>query len=228
MKDNKSVEKTHFDNMRDVRYCEIFLMCGNAGSNVYNTAGLNNEKNPNDTSPHSIVANFSTEAVKEQYQVQGVFLNGPRHFTMDSFDILMGTEVRDFNGLKARWVNALYLQPGVNLSANSNKTAYIPSTAKRNSTWFFDKGKPAFILDDPNGTAWVMKSYSNIVDKNLTYKNLPTLGTKLKLPPGWKYRAKALPENLTMVPVNGTARITQDELQNTYDACDKGACNYKL
>ena len=73
-----------------------------------------------------------------------------------------------------------------------------------------------------------MKSYTDIVDKNLTYNDLQTLGTKLKMPPGWKYRVEVLPENLTMVPVNGTARITQDELQNTYDACDNGACNVKL
>jgi len=102
MKDGESTEVIHFDNMRDMRYCEVFLMCGDVGANVYNKIGLNNEVNPKDTCPDSIMANFSTEAVMEQYDVQGVFLNGPRNFILDSMNIPTGTKVRDFNGLKAR------------------------------------------------------------------------------------------------------------------------------
>ncbi|HTS53024.1 MAG TPA: hypothetical protein VMH26_07105, partial [Burkholderiales bacterium] len=37
---------------------------------------------------------------------------------------------------------------------------------------------------------WVMQAYSLLVDKNLAYDDLKTLDTKLKLPPGWKYRVK--------------------------------------
>jgi hypothetical protein len=101
-------------------------------------------------------------------------------------------------------------------------------TVDRESTWFFDKGKPVFILDDPNGTVWVMKSYTDVMDEDLTYEDLDTLDTRLELPEGWSYRVEVLDEDLTMAPVNGTARITQDELQNTYDACDEGACNLQL
>jgi len=213
--------------MRDVRYCEVFLMCGDAGSNVYNTASLNNKKDPKDTCPKELLANFSTEAVKEQYQVQGVFLNGPRYFLMDSMNIPTGTKVRDFNGLEARWMTNLQLPPGIRVGAGKTETAYVPSTVERKSEFFFDRCKPVFILDDPNGTAWVMKSYSKSVDPNLTYDGLQTLGTRLKLPPGWKYRVEVRDQDLTIAPVNGTQRITQDELQNTYDACDEGACTYK-
>jgi hypothetical protein len=72
-----------------------------------------------------------------------------------------------------------------------------------------------------------MKTYTDSVDKNLTYENLTTLNTKLKLPPGWSHRSPVLPENLTMVPVNGTTRITQDDLVDMYDAIDNGNINYK-
>ena len=44
-------------------------------------------------------------------------------------------------------------------------------------------------------------------------------GNKLKLPPGWKYRVKVLDQDLTIKAVNGVAHITQDDLQNAYDAC---------
>lgn len=104
MKDGESAELMHFDNLRNLHYCEIFLMCGDAGSGVYNTTGLNNEKNPKDTCPDSIMVNFSTEAVKKQYDVPGVSLNPPRYFLLDSVDIPTGTKVRDFSGLKARWM----------------------------------------------------------------------------------------------------------------------------
>ncbi|WP_148705483.1 hypothetical protein [Methanosarcina siciliae] len=204
-----------------MHYCEIFLMCGDAGSGVYNTTDLNNEKNPKDTCPDSIMVNFSTEAVKKQYDVPGVSLNPPRYFLLDSVDIPTGTKVRDFSGLKARWM--ANLQAG----AISGGQPYIPATIERKSTWFFEKNKPVFILDDPEGTSWVMKSYTDFVDKNLKYENLETLGERLKLPSGWSYRARVLDEDLILRPFKGIARIVQDELQNTYDALDEGTCNYQ-
>ena len=35
----------------------------------------------------------------------------------------------------------------------------------------FEKGKPVFILDDPDGTPWVMQAYSAIVDPSLTHRH---------------------------------------------------------
>ena len=43
------------------------------------------------------------------------------------------------------------------------------------------------------------------------------LGSKLELPPGWKFRVKVLNEDLTIRAVNGIAHIVQDDLENTYD-----------
>ena len=76
-----------------------------------------------------------------------------------------------------------------------------------------------FILDNPTGTPWIMQAWSMIVDPKLSYDELPKLGQKLKLLPGWKYRTKVLDQDLTIRAVNGIAHITQDELENTYDAC---------
>ena len=39
---------------------------------------------------------------------------------------------------------------------------------------------------------WVMKTYLNIVDLNLTYEDFKSCGTRLKLPSGWKYRISVL------------------------------------
>jgi len=95
----------------------------------------------------------------------------------------------------------------------------------------FDKGKPIFILDDPDGMPWVMQAYSLVVDPNLTYNDLQTLDKKLKLPPGWKYRVKVLDQDLGIGAIDGVAHIVQDDLEGTYNACfeadNKKNCTYK-
>ena len=90
----------------------------------------------------------------------------------------------------------------------------------------FDKGKPVFILDDPEGNPRVMHAYSLIVDPNLKYDSLNDLGSRLKLPPGWKFRVKVLDQDLTIRAVDGIAHILQDDLQNTYDLCTGGAASF--
>ena len=40
----------------------------------------------------------------------------------------------------------------------------------------FEKGKPVSILDDPQGTPWVMQAFWDIVDSNLTNDQWEKLG----------------------------------------------------
>ena len=53
------------------------------------------------------------------------------------------------------------------------------------------------------------------------------MGPKLKLPDGWKYRVVTLDKDLNITTPGGFAWITQDNLQNTYDACKDKACNFQ-
>ncbi|MGO9572208.1 MAG: hypothetical protein ACLP5H_32220 [Desulfomonilaceae bacterium] len=48
------------------------------------------------------------EALKKQYEILGVHVNGPKLWMLDWIDVPVGTE-RDFNGLRARWVSLLDL-----------------------------------------------------------------------------------------------------------------------
>jgi hypothetical protein len=83
----------------------------------------------------------------------------------------------------------------------------------------------------PEGTVWVMQASSRIVDKNLNYDDLKTLDKKLKLPAGWKYRVKVLDQDLGIGAIDGIAHVTQDDLENTYNACfeanNQKNCSYK-
>ena len=60
-----------------------------------------------------------------------------------------------------------------------------------------------------------MQSFAQIVDKTLTYEQLPNLASKLKLPTGWSYSTRTLTEDLTLNS-NGLATIVNDNLANSY------------
>lgn len=225
--DGKNANVMHFDNLRAMRYCEVFLIGGDAvtkdlNANFYNTTDLNNAANPRDTCPTAMWAKVDAEALKKQYDVLGVFKNGPRGWTPDWIELPTGTE-RDFNGLKARWMGNVQLPK----EFGKGSVAYNPTTVSRKSKMGFVKGQPVFIVESPDGMPWVMQAWSNIVDPKLTYADLQNLGSKLKLAPGWKFRVKVLDQDLMILAVNGKARIVQDDLENTYDACFETACSYK-
>jgi len=194
-----------FNDVRGYRFAEVFLQC-NQTSPCYNTVGLNYMGDRKDSVPDSLLANFSVADVAAQYKVPSVYLNGPKIWMLDSIIIETGEQVRDFDGIKARWM-------AYSEEAGATKP-YEPFTIARTSTFFWDGGKPAYILDDPSGTPWVLKSYN---PKYVSDSDLNTLDKKLDLPQGWKFRVVTLPADLIETPVNGTAWIMHDELMGVWD-----------
>jgi hypothetical protein len=60
------------------------------------------------------------------------------------------------------------------------------------------------------------------------FDELGTLGSRLKLPRGWKFRAPVLEQDLILTPdKDGIAHITQDDFGNTYDRAGGPYSNYK-
>ena len=162
--------------------------------------------------------------VKDQYHVLASFKNGPRLWTLDWIEVDMGKEL-DFGGMKARWVNWLDLK---GLSIKPGEADYKNITVGRHTKFGFDKGKQVFVLEDPDGNPWVMKSMSLITHPDQKFDELGTLGSRLKLPPGWKFRAPVLEQDLVLTPdKDGVAHITQDDFGNTYDRAGGPYSNYK-
>jgi hypothetical protein len=230
--DGKNAKMMRFDNLYNYRYCEVFLIGGNPltkdlAAGVYNTTGLNNAANPDDSCPAGMWAKVDPEALKKQYDVLGVFKNGPRFWMYDWIELPVGTQ-RDLDGLQARWMAHVQLPKDF---GKTGSTFYKPTTVERKSNQGYKKGATIFILDDPDGTPWIMQAYSLIVAPNLTVEDLKTLDKKLKLPPGWKYRVKVLDQDLEIGAINGVARIVQDDLEGTYNACfetdNQKNCTYK-
>jgi hypothetical protein len=225
--DGSDAQILTYEGLRAVRYCELFFITGNPETglkaNFVNTSGLNNQADPKDTCPPEIWDKITPESLKSQYQVVGVFKNGPRNWTVDTIELPAGG-VGTYDGLQARWLGKVKLPRGF---GKAGATAYNPTTVARKSVMHFEAGQPVFILDGPDGTPWVMQAFTTLVDPSLDYAGLQTLGDKLKLAEGWSFRVKVLDEPLTIHAVKGIATIVQDDLQGTYDACKEGSCGYQ-
>ena len=227
--DGADAKMVTFKDVRGLRYTEMFLIGGNAitkalAANVYNTFGLNGGGTAGDSCPDALLDKVDVKSVKGQYGMLASFKNGPRRWTLDWFEGATGKEL-DFGGMKARWVNWLDLK---GLSTKPGEAAYKYITVTRHTKFGFDKGKPVFILEDPEGNSWVMKSFSLITHPDQKFEELGTLGSRLKLPPGWKFRAPVLEQDLILTPdKDGIAHITQDDFGNTYDRVGGPYSNYK-
>lgn len=226
--DDVGAELMRFEGVRGQRYTEIFLIGGHAITKklvggVYNTVGLNSPGGTGDSCPQEVLDKVDVDALKEQYDVLSVFKNGPRLWCLDWVEVRTGVE-RDFDGLKARWV--MWLDVPKEMRKHES-VAYKTVHGKRDTQLGINKGSPAFILDDPDGESWVMKSASLILDPTQTYESLKDLGDRLTPPPGWKFRAVVLDQDLVLTSDNGNIKITQDELGNTYDRVGGPFSNYK-
>lgn len=222
-------EMMTFAGQRDVQYCEVWLFTGTPETGIegtyYNTSELNNSADKMNTCPSDVWEKVTVKGLEGTWDVLGAYKNGPRGWTFDSATIPVGP-VETFEGLEARWWGAGRLPKGVDLKV-AHMTPYEALKSFRKSSFTFEAGKPLFILEDAEGTPWVMQAYGKIVDPDLTYAGLSDLADKLEPPTGWKFRVATPDRDLLISTPQGYNWIVQDELQNTYDACKEGACNFQ-
>ena len=228
--DNAQVSELKFDGLMGSRYTEVLLVFGNVLTSnymagVYNTVGLNgaNPAGGGDSTPAAILDKIDMKKVKEDNGALSTVKNGPRLWTIDYVGVKVGKE-RDFQGLKARWVMWFPIPDAIR---EGKDLSYAVMDAKRDTSMGIRKGSRAYILDDPMGNTFVMKSASLIKDPNQKFEDLKDLGSRLKLPPGWKFRTVVLEQDLVFMTENGMAHITQDEIGNTYDRVGGPYSNYK-
>lgn len=200
-------------NVRDARYCEIIPVVRDGFrlvATVYNTLGLN------DCPPEKWDA--ITEAdMRRHFGALTAVLNGPRHFLMDA---IMGDgataagETIEVGGLQMTERASLELSVFDLL-----RGAYQEKKVDRETLYLFKARSPVFVLTAPDESRYAMQAYSQIVDKDLTYAALDKLGSRLKLPLGWRYSVM-VPEADLVLNSRGQAIVVQDELQNTYQKID--------
>jgi hypothetical protein len=203
--------------MRDDRYCEILFMHAAgplARGCVYTTYGLN------DCPPAQWEALDSNELVRE-YQVDQAIMNGPRFWVMDRFTIDTQGSSMGIDGLEMKPGASIDMPRGALLGSHAQRP-YTETSVVRNTTFTYAANQPVYKLVNeavsPQRT-YIMQSYSQIADPTLTMNQLATLASTLALPSGWSYVVET-PTSDIVLTSGGTAYVTQDSLQNTYQRMD--------
>ena len=189
------------------RYGEVLLVrMAESGpeAEVYNTFPLND-------CPAELWDALDAEALAKENGAVAALLNGPRYWLMSDIEKNSDgpQETKSFGGID------MIRQATVKLSSMS-PAPYTVNQVDRRAVFTFRAGRPVFELVDPQGQRWVMQTWSQVVDKNLTLDDLPGLATRLQLPDGWRYETRTLTSPLTVDTTTRAAHVTQDQLTNSY------------
>lgn len=156
-------------------------------------------------------AKISTDDVKKNFVATAVIKNGPRFWVMDEITGYYNGEQKNIAGHPMN-------QPGIlNLSTNDlkNRAPYRIHQINRKTDYTYFKGQKIYELVSDKGEVYTMQAGSREIDKNLTINDLDNIGSRLKLPAGWKYQVLVLQADVTY-KIDGTAYVIQDDLQDTY------------
>lgn len=205
-------------NLRDSRYCEVLLGFGGLfvpkQLEVYNTIGLND-------CPEDKWSKLREAQIKSETKATFVKLNGPRFWVLDNFvgSNLINPNVRSFGGIEMREAGVLQVSLG---DVIGSRVPYQEHHVHRKTISRFKAGLPVFQLIDSKGSIYFMQSYS-LEKVALSYDILAGLGSKLKLPSGWRFRSVVLKDDYFLKAENDQATVLQDELLNTYQKSSENA-----
>ncbi len=189
------------------RYGEVLLVTpGEAGpqATVYNSFGLND-------CPAELWSALDAQSIATENGAATALLNGPRYWLMNSIEKApQGPRIiKNFGGIE------MLLQATVLLTA-MNPAPYTANQVNRHAVFTFDAGEEVYELQDPAFRRWVMQTWSQIVDPDLSRADLPQLGERLNLPEGWTYQARVLTGPLRIDTATRAAQVLQDDLKNSY------------
>ncbi|GCE07461.1 haloalkane dehalogenase [Dictyobacter aurantiacus] len=198
--------------MHGARYGEVLLVSphlSHVEATVYNTLGLND-------CPDELWRQLDPEAIKKEHKARFVILNGPRYFLMDQIGSAdVSQEHTTFGGLQMRRMAIVRIPLASAVRGGLKQKPYTENTVARTTDYVYNRGREVYELVTPDGTTYIMQSYSLKVDPTLKEEDLKTLGDRLKLPAGWQYRVRRL-DHEYILPIRGQAYVIQDDLQNSY------------
>jgi hypothetical protein len=194
-------------NLSGKRYGEVLLVTpGEAGpqATVYNSYPLND-------CPAELWSELDANVIAAENGAATALLNGPRYWLMNSIDKASQAPrmVKTFGGID------MLLQATVLLSA-MDPAPYSANQVHRHTVFTYDADEEIYELHDPALRRWVMQTWSQIVDPNLSRADLPGLGDRLELPEGWTYQSRKLTSPLTIDTTTHAAQVLQDDLKNSY------------
>jgi hypothetical protein len=189
------------------RYGEVLLVTpGEAGPQaaVYNSFGLND-------CPAELWSALDAKAIAAENGAATALLDGPRYWLMNEIErpTKVMRMIKNFGGIE------MALQAQTVLSG-LNPQPYTANQVHRHSVSAFDVGEEVYELHDPALRRWVMQTWSQVVDPNLSRADLPRLGERLDLPDGWTYQTRTLTSPLRIDTTTHAAQVLQDDLTNSY------------
>lgn len=199
------------DDLRNVRYCEVIPVFKDGTTlnvEVYNTLGLND-------CPADAWQKLDAEKMAEQYGAKVVKLNGPRYWVINKLvggGATANGKVADFGGIQMALRATLQTKIW---EGSVGEKLYTPNEVHRTTVYTYRAGNMVYELVAPNGDVYMMQSYAQMADPKLTIADLENLGSRLKLPQGWTYRARTLDADVQL-EANGLAYVINDDLYNAY------------
>ncbi|MEM8859252.1 MAG: hypothetical protein AAGD96_13075 [Chloroflexota bacterium] len=210
-----AVTQTQFssipDDMHGQRYCEIvptYRSGLNISVEVYVTSGHNE-------CPADLWGAIDADAIADEYGAFSVKKNGPRYWVINEAHTHSTTGrgiTVAFDGMEMRRAAAIETSF---LDVIGRGDSYFESEVQRTTTFVYYAGTMVYELTSPDGEAYRMQSFSQIIDPMLSLDDLQNLGERLELPAGWQFEASVLTEE-SRLDANGLAIVIQDELENTY------------
>lgn len=210
-------------NWRGRAFYEVLFMNrvpgGPAGvGNYFNSIGTPFEA-PSDVTDARF-RELNAEALRREYGGDGVFFNGPRRFVAN------GVTGIAYNNCATRVMNSIpfYLYgsfevPNFEAFVTTAPPAYRPLVSRRTNTFIFNAGEQVHELITPESQVYTMFSLSLKVDPNNSLERLATLGERLTLPTGWRYRVRTLDKDLTLsssFDANPPNTIVLDQFEGNY------------
>ena len=208
----------HLHDLRGRRFCEVGLITGasenDAIANIWNTTGACNP------TPEQLQA-LDADTIARKNGALRAWLDPARQWVVDEIDVWEAGDDRAFGGVTGTWMSAA---DAATMMRTTIQGSYDPGFVHRNNTFTFHKGSEVYVLDDPDGEAFVMESFTRHWDPGLSEDNLAHLGSRLDLPAGWGFRVEVLDRDMEVSPVgrDNLGHVMQDNLHNVYQGSDVG------
>src|ERR1700722_535748 len=208
----------HVEDLRGRQFCEVGLITGagedNAVANVWNTTGAC------DPTAEQVNA-LDADALASENGVLRAWLGPVRQWVVDEIDVWEAGDERMFGGITGNWMGAV---EAATMTQTGIQGSYEPAYVYRGNAFSFHQGSEVYVLDAPDGEAFVMESFTRRQDPDLTEGNLAHLGRRLDLPDGWGFRTEVLERDMEVSSAShdNLAHMVQDNLHNVYQGSDAG------
>jgi hypothetical protein len=208
----------HMQDMRGYRFCEVGLITGdseeNAIANIWNTTGAC------DPTPEQ-VDSLAADSIARENGALRAWLNPVGQWAFDRIDVREAGDDKTFGDVTGTWVGTI---DAPTMMQTRVQGSYDPGYIYRNGTVTFNGGSEVYVLDAPDGEAFVLQSFTRHRDPGLSEDNLAHLGARLDLPAGWGFRTEVLDRDMEVSSGGheNLAHVMQDNLHNVYQGSDVG------